>query len=87
MTDDTKVNWLPGMGEVEDHDDSPCINKEDGELVFASRSALTEEEKDRADLHIGSCLGCQTDMDFDYFFIRTLESIWDTYKAGKTLLI
>lgn len=82
-----KSDWLPGMGEDDDDDyeDVPCINTEDGELVFAVRSALTEEEKDRADLHLGSCVACQTDMDFDYFFIRMLESTWGTYEEGKKL--
>lgn len=75
-------NWLPGMGEVDDYADSPCINHEDGELVFASRSALTEQEKERADLHIGSCPTCQEDMDFDYFYIRMLESTWATYAGA-----
>ena len=84
MKDRGKTDWLPGMGEDDDYDDVPCINTEDGELVFASRSTLSEEEKDRADLHLGSCLACQTDMDFDYFFIRMLESTWDTYEEGKS---
>lgn len=83
MKDRSKGDWLPGMVEDDDHDASPCINTEDGELVFASRSALTEEEKDRADLHIDSCLACQADMDFDHFFIRMLESTWDTYRGEQ----
>ncbi|MFT3746147.1 MAG: hypothetical protein QM785_17890 [Pyrinomonadaceae bacterium] len=77
-----RSDWLPGMGEDDDRADSPCINPEDGELVFASRSALTEEEKERADFHIGSCPACQEDMDFDHFYIRMLESTWATY-AGE----
>lgn len=87
MKDGDRSDWLPGMGEFDDPDNSPCINIEDGELVFASRSALTEKEKERADLHIGSCLACQTDMDFDLFYIRMLESTWDTYKGGRVLPI
>ena len=90
MKHDDSNDWLPGMlpdtvptkGMANDYNQSPCINTGDGELVFASRSTLTEEEKERADLHIGSCLACQTEMDFDFFFIRMLESVWDTYNAA-----
>ena len=79
MRGDGKSDWLPGMREVDDDDENPCTNIEDGELVFASRSAMTDQEKERADLHIGSCLACQNEMDFDHFFIRMLESTWGTY--------
>ena len=64
-------------------DDLPvCSNPDDGQLVFAPRSSLNEEEKERADLHIGSCFACQTDMDFDHLFNRLLESTWETYAGG-----
>lgn len=59
-----------------------CTNMDDGELVFAPRWWLTEEEKERADLHFGGCAACQADMDYDHFFSRLLESTWETYAGG-----
>lgn len=59
-----------------------CTNTDDGQLVFAPPWTLTDEERERADLHIVSCLACQTDMDFDHFFNRLLESTWETYAGG-----
>lgn len=62
------------MKDFDDDDDGQlvCTNTDDGQLAFAPRWSLTEEEKERADLHIGSCLACQIDMDYDYFFSRLL---------------
>lgn len=65
-----------------DYDQLACTNLDDGQLVFAPCWSLTEEEKERADLHIVSCLACQTDMDFDHFFSRLLESTWETHAGG-----
>ncbi len=72
------------MIELDDvSDDQPiCMNMDEGQLVFAPRYSLTEEEKERSDLHIGSCLACQNDMDFDQFFSRLLESTWETYAGA-----
>ena len=39
---------------------------DDGRLVFEPRETLSEIERERADLHIGSCPTCQLDMDCDY---------------------
>lgn len=70
------------MNALNDYEPPACTNPEDCELVFAPRLSLTEEERERADLHLGSCFACQTDMDFDYFFSRLLESTWETYAGG-----
>lgn len=51
---------------------SECIDMEDGRLVFEPRDTLTEDEKERADLHIGTCLACRLDMEFD-FLIRRVD--------------
>lgn len=59
-----------------------CTNMDDGQLVFAPRWSLTDEERERADLHIGGCYACQADMDYDQLFSRLLESTWETYAGG-----
>ena len=51
-----------------------CLNMEDGRLVFEPREALTEDEKERANLHVGVCPACKDDMEFDYLIDRMGES-------------
>ena len=61
---------------MKDHDDLEvaCINMDDGRLVFEPREKLTEDERERADLHLGCCPACQFDMDFDFLMNRMGEN-------------
>ena len=54
----------------DDFDAFVCIDMDDGRLVFESRETLTEDEQERADLHLGYCPACQADMDFDFLMNR-----------------
>jgi len=54
----------------EDYLESTCVNMDEGWLVFEPRAILTEEQKERADLHVGDCPACQSDMEFDYLMSR-----------------
>ena len=47
---------------------------DDGQLVFEPREKLTEDERERADLHLGYCSACQFDMDFDFLMNRMGEN-------------
>ena len=47
---------------------------EDGRLVFEPRETLTEDEKEKADFHVGCCPACQADMEFDYLVNRMDEN-------------
>ena len=58
----------------EDFDEFVCSNMEDGRLVFEPRETLTEDEKEKADFHVGCCLACQADMDFDHLMNRMGEN-------------
>ena len=58
----------------DDVDEFACIDMEDGRLVFEPRGTLTEDEKERADLHVGRCPACQDDMEFDYLMNRMGEN-------------
>lgn len=51
---------------IEDYEGFVCLDMDDGRLVFEPRETLSEIERERADLHIGSCPACQLDMDCDY---------------------
>lgn len=53
-----------------DFDEFACVNMDDGRLVFEERETLTEDERERADLHFGYCASCQFDLDFDYLMNR-----------------
>lgn len=50
-----------------------CSNMEDGRLVFEPRGTLTEDEKERADLHVGCCPACKADMESDLLLDRMDE--------------
>lgn len=50
-----------------------CVNMDDGRLVFESRETLTEEERERADFHVGYCPACQTDVDVEYFLNHVFQ--------------
>ena len=57
-----------------DVDEFSCVNMDDGRLVFEPRETLTEDEREKADLHMGSCPACQADMDFDYLMNKMGEN-------------
>jgi len=56
--------------DVDDLDLCECINLDDGQLVFEQRDTLTEDEKELADIHVGCCLSCRMDMEFDRLMNR-----------------
>ena len=58
----------------DDFDEVVCVNTDDGRLVFESRETLTEDERERADLHFGCCPACQTDLDFDFLMNQLGEN-------------
>lgn len=58
----------------DDFDEFTCVNMDDGRLVFEPRGTLTNEELERADLHVGYCPSCQADMDFDFLMNRLGEN-------------
>jgi hypothetical protein len=70
----------------ENFDEFVCSNMEDGRLVFEPRGMLTEDEKERADLHVGGCSACQADMDFD-FLMNRLGEIMRLSKKGASLVM
>jgi len=55
---------------INDYDELVCVSMDDGSLVFEARESLTEDEKERADFHIGTCLACQRDMETEFLFDR-----------------
>lgn len=60
--------------QVDNYSEFDCINMDDGKLVFEPRDTLTEDEKELADLHLGCCLACQIDMEFDHLMNRMDEN-------------
>ncbi len=58
----------------DDFDEFACVNMDDGRLIFEPREILTEDELERADLHLGYCPACQADLDFDYLMNRMGEN-------------
>ncbi len=58
----------------DDYDECACVSMDDGRLVFEQRETLTEDERERADLHLGYCPACQSDMDFDFLMNRLGEN-------------
>lgn len=58
----------------DDLDEVVCVNMDDGRLVFESRETLTEDELERADIHLGYCPACQIDLDFDFLMHQLGEN-------------
>lgn len=51
-------------------DNGECINMDEGQLVFEQRETLSEVEKELADIHIGCCLSCRMEMEFEQLMDR-----------------
>ena len=59
---------------IDEHSELVCVNSDDGQLVFEPRNTLSESERERADLHFGSCPACQDNMEFEHLMNRMGEN-------------
>lgn len=58
---------------VENDVEMMCEDFDEGYLVFAPPETLTDEQRERADLHLSRCLACQIDVDVEYLYNRVFS--------------